>query len=180
MIEKLQIDKKQLNCDWEGKKIWFENGFLAPQAEGTALISFEWIRFLTTCTINKNPDGWKDFLPLMVDFREMFYSAGKIWWAPYTRKEWRPSDGSILISRIVDRCLRPMFPEGMINDVVLTINTLQIDKINNHQVPAIISASLALLMAWVQFEGPVWAVSIGYKDGNFIINPKNEKIRWWI
>ena len=175
MIDKLKIDKKQLNFDWEGKKIWFENGLLAPQAEGSMLISFEWIRFLTACTINKNPDEWKNFLPLMVNFREMFYSAGKIWWAPYTRKEWRPSDNSVLTSRIVDRCLRPMFPEWMINDIVLTINTLQIDKKNNYQVPAIISASLSLLMAWVEFEGPVWAVSIWYKDSKFIINPTKEE-----
>jgi len=175
MIDKLKIDKKELFFDWEDKKIWFESGFLAPQAEGSMLISFEWIKFLTTCTINKYPDEWKDFLPLMVDFREMFYSAGKIWWAPYTRKEWRPSDNSVLTSRIVDRSLRPMFPEWMVNDIVLTINTLQIDKTNNYQVPAIISASLALLMAWIKFEWPVWAVSIWYKNWNFITNPTKKE-----
>ena len=175
MIDKLKIDKKQLSFDWESKKIQFESWLLAPQAEGSVLVSFEWIKFLWLCTINKNPDPQKDFLPLVVDFREMFYSAWKIWWAPYTRKEWKPSDNSVLISRIVDRCLRPMFPEWMINDIVLTINTLQIDKKNNYQVPAIISASLSLLLAWIEFEGPVWAVSIWYKDWKFIINPTKEE-----
>ncbi len=174
MIDKLKIDNKQLIFDWEGKKVWFENGLLAPQAEGSILVSFEWIKFLTTCTVNKTPDEWKDFLPLMVDFREMFYSAGKIWWAPYRRKEWRPSDDAVLISRIVDRSLRPMFADGMINDTILTINTLQVDKENTYQVPAIIAASLSMMMAQIPFEGPVWAVCIAYKDGDYIINPNKK------
>lgn len=174
MIDNLKIEKKQLNFKWEENKVWFENWFLAPQAEGSVLVSFDWIKFLATCTVNKNPDEWKDFLPLMVDFREMFYSAGKIWWTPYTRKEWKPSDNAVLISRIVDRSLRPMFPEGMVNDVVITINTLQVDKKNTYQVPAIISASLSMMICGVPFEGPIWAVCIGYKDGNYIINPKKE------
>jgi len=178
MIDKLKIEKKSESFNWNNKKIVFETWFLAPQAEWNCVIKFDGIEFLTTATINKNPDLNKDFLPLVVDFREMFYSAGKIWWAPYKRKEWKPSDESILISRVVDRSLRPMFPSWIINDVVLTINTLQIDKENFYAVPAIISASLSIMLAWIEFEWPVWAVSIGYKDGKFIVNPKKEET--WI
>jgi len=175
MIEKLKIEKKEMNFDWEWKKIWFQSGFLAPQAEWNVVVRFDGIEFLTTATVNKNPDKNRDFMPLLVDFREMFYSAGKIWWAPYRRKEWRPSDNSILISRIVDRSIRPMFPSGMVNDVVLTVNTLQIDKENFYAVPAIISASLSMMVAGIDFEGPIGAVRIWYNDGKYIINPtKNE------
>jgi len=175
MIEKLKIEKKEMNFDWKWKKIWFQSWFLAPQAEWNVVVRFDGIEFLTTATVNKNPDKNRDFMPLLVDFREMFYSAGKIWWAPYRRKEWRPSDNSILISRIVDRSIRPMFPSGMVNDIVLTVNTLQIDKENFYAVPAIISASLSMMVAGIDFEGPIGAVRIWYNDGKYIINPtKNE------
>lgn len=176
MIEKLKIEKKEMSFDWEGKKIWFQSWFLAPQAEWNVLVKFDGIEFLTAATINKNPDSNRDFMPLMVDFREMFYSAWKIGGAPYRRKEWRPSDDAVLISRIVDRSLRPMFPSGMVNDVILTINTLQIDKENFFAVPAIISASLSMMVAGIDFEGPVWAVRIGYQDGKYVINPKKDEI----
>lgn len=172
MIEKLKINEEILDFEWEWKKISFKSGLLAPQVDGSVLVSFEWIKFLSTCSMHKGQNLKKDFLPLVVDFREMFYSAGKIWWSPYRRKEWRPSDDAVLISRIVDRSLRPMFPSWMVNDVILNINTFQIDKENQYQVPWIISASLAIMLAWIPFEGPVWAVMIGYKDWKFFINPK--------
>lgn len=178
MIKKLKIVKNEESFLWNDNKITFQNWFLAPQAEWNCLVKFDGIEFLTTATINKNPDPNKDFLPLVVDFREMFYSAWKISWAPYRRKEWKPSDDAVLISRIIDRCLRPLFPSWMINDVILTINTLQIDKENFFAVPAIISASLSILLAWIEFEAPVWAVRIGYKDDKFIINPKKNET--WI
>ena len=176
MIKLLDINKKEINFNWWNTKIWFQSWYLATQAEWSVLIKFDDIDFLTTATINKNPDINRDFMPLMVDFREMFYSAGKIWWAPYRRKEWRPSDDAVLISRIVDRSLRPMFPSGMVNDVILTINTLQIDKENFYAVPAIISASLSMLVAGIDFFWPVWAVRIWYKNGEYIINPKKDEI----
>lgn len=175
MIDKLEVKKNNLNFDREKVKVWFENWFLATQTDWSILVSFDQIQFLALATVNKNPDPNKDFLPLMVDFREMFYSSWKIWWAPYRRKEWRPSDEAVLVSRIIDRCLRPMFPSGMINDIILTINTFQIDKKTQFQVPAIIASSLALMIAWVEFEWPVWAVTIWFSDWNFLINPKSDQ-----
>jgi len=176
MIKKLEIVKNEVNFDWNNTKVAFQNWFLAPQAEWNVVVKFDWIEFLTTATVNKNPDENKDFFPLMVDFREMFYSAWKIGGAPYRRKEWKPSDDAVLVSRLVDRSLRPMFPSWMVNDVVLTINTLQVDKENLYWVPAIISASLAIMLAGIEFEWPVGAVRIGYKDGKYIINPKKDEI----
>jgi polyribonucleotide nucleotidyltransferase len=176
MIEKLKVVKNEESFDWWDKKITFQNWFLAPQAEWNIVVKFDWIEFLATATINKNPDPNKDFLPLMVDFREMFYSSWKIGGAPYRRKEWKPSDEAVLISRLIDRSIRPLFPSGMINDVVLTITTLQIDRKNLYWVPGIIASSLAIMMAWIEFEWPIWAVRIGYKDGKYIINPTKDEL----
>ena len=176
MIEKLQIVKNEESFSWNDKKISFQNGFLAPQAEWNVVVKFDGIEFLATATINKNPDPNKDFLPLMVDFREMFYSSWKIWGAPYRRKEWKPSDEAVLVSRLIDRSIRPLFPSWMINDVVLTITTLQIDRKNLYWVPGIIAASLAIMMWWIEFEWPIWAVRIGYKDGKYIINPTKDTL----
>jgi polyribonucleotide nucleotidyltransferase len=177
MIDKLSVEKIVQDFNWNDKKVSFQTGFLAPQADGSVLIKFEWIEFLSTAVLNKNPDPNKDFLPLLVDFREMFYSAGKIWWAPYKRKEWKPSDDAVLVSRIIDRSLRPMFEDGMINDVVITVNTLQIDRENLFAVPAIISASLSVMLSGISFPA-VGAVRIWYKDWKFIVNPTKDET--WI
>ena len=176
MIEKLNPNKKFFSFDWHGKNITFETWLLAPQAEGSVVVHFDWIKFLGTATINKNPDENKDFTPLTVDFREMFYSAGKIGGAPYKRKEGKPSDEAILVSRLIDRSIRPMFFEWMTNDVVLTINTLQVDKKNLYWVPGILAANLSIMLAWIPFEWPVWAVRIWYKDWEFIVNPTKEEV----
>lgn len=175
MVEELKIEKKELSFNWKNKPVKFETWMLAPQAEWSAVVHFWWIKFLATATINKNPDENKDFTPLTVDFREMYYSAGKIWWAPYKRKEWKPSDDAILVSRLIDRSIRPMFLEWMTNDVFITITTLQIDKENLYWVPWILATSLAIMLAWIPFEGPVGAVRIWIQDWKFIINPtKNQ------
>ena len=176
MIEKLNPNKKTFSFKWHDKEITFETWLLAPQAEWSVVVHFDWIKFLWTATINKNPDENKDFTPLTVDFREMFYSAGKIWGAPYKRKEWKPSDEAILVSRLIDRSIRPMFSEWMTNDVVVTVNTLQIDKKNLYWVPGIIAANLSIMLAGIPFEWPVWAVRIWYKDGKFIVNPTKDEV----
>ena len=175
MIDKLKIEKKEFSFNWNDKPITFETWMLASQAEWSVVVHFWWIKFLATATINKNPDENKDFTPLTVDFREMFYSAGKIWWAPYKRKEWKPSDEAVLVSRLIDRSIRPMFLEWMTNDVVLTITTLQIDKENLYGVPWILAANLAIMLAWIPFEGPVGAVRIWIQDWKFIINPTKDQ-----
>ncbi len=172
----MNVKDETLNFDRHWKKISFQTWILAPQAEWSVTVQFEWIKFLWTATINKKPDENKDFTPLTVDFREMFYSAWKIWWAPYRRKEWKPSDEAVLISRLIDRSIRPMFKEWMTNDIILTINTLQIDKENLYWIPWIITANLAIMLAWIPFEWPVWAVRIWINNWNFIINPTKDEI----
>lgn len=138
----------------------FVTGKIAPQADGAIQVRFDDNVFLVTAVMKKNPDPNKDFLPLTVDFRESYSAAGKIGGGSFRKREGRPSDGAILNSRLTDRALRPMFPKGMINDVVITITPLAIDLEQDLGVLSIIGSSLAILKAGIPFYGPVSAVRI--------------------
>lgn len=118
----------------------------------------------------------QDFLPLMVDIRESFSAAGRIGGAAYRRREGRPSDQAILNARLTDRAIRPMFPKGMINDVVLTATPLAMDPRYPLGVISIIGSSLSIMAAGLPFDGPVGAAQIAYVGGEFIINPTNEQL----
>jgi len=127
--------------------------------------------------MEKNPREGMDFLPLMIDFRDSYSAAGRIGWAAYIRREWRPSDQAVLYSRLVDRALRPMFPKGMINDVIVTISPLALDQSADLGVMCIIWSSLSVLASGIPFDWPVGAAQIGYIDGQFIINPNKEQLQ---
>lgn len=176
MISKLNVEEKKSSFVWEGKKFEFSSWKLANWCDGSVVVRFADTSLLVTCVMNREPNLESDFLPLAIDFKETFYAWWKIWWAAYTRREWRPSDFAVLTSRLTDRPLRPMFPSGMVNDVVLTITMLSADRENNAWIPSIIWSSLAIMLAWIPFDGPVWAVRIWYKDWNYIINPSYEEI----
>ncbi len=164
---------------WEWKKLIFSSGKLAPQADWSVVVRLGDTSLLVTAVMEKNPDPNKDFLPLTIDFRETYYSAWKIWGSPYQKREWKPSEQAILTARLTDRPIRPMFPEGMVNDIVVTVTPLSIDKQNPPGVPSIIGASLAIMLAWIPFEWPVSAVRIWYLNWEFIINPTYEEIEKW-
>ena len=180
MIKKLNIEEKTFSTLWEWKKLEFKSWKLAPQADWSVLVRLWDTTLLVTAVMNKNPDPNKDFMPLTVDFRESYYAWWKIWWNPYQKREWKPHEHAILRARLTDRPIRPMFPEGMVNDVVVTITPLSVDRENSPWVPAIIGASLAIMLGGIPIEWPIGAVRIGYKDGNFIINPTYEEIENWI
>lgn len=180
MIQKLQTNEKIFSTDWEWKQLSFKSGLLANQSDGSIVINLWDTTLLITAVLNRNPDPDKDFMPLTIDFRESFYAGGKIWWVVYTRREWRPSETVILLSRMTDRPIRPMFPEWMINDVIITITPLSVDKENSPWVISIIWTSLAIMLAGIQFEWPVWAVRVWYKDWNFIVNPTYQQIEEWM
>ena len=117
----------------------------------------------------------KGWFPLSVEYRESYYAAGKIGGGRFRKREGRPSDDSVLYARLTDRPLRPMFPKGMVNDVVLTISPLQIDKQHSPGELSIIGSSVATLLAGIPFAGPVGAVRIGHIDGQFVINMTDEQ-----
>lgn len=176
MIKKLNIEEKTFSTLWDWKKLEFKSGKLAPQADGSVVVRLGDTQLLVTAVMNKKPDPNKDFMPLTIDFRESYYAGWKIWWNPYQKREWKPHEHAILRARLTDRPIRPMFPEGMVNDVVVTITPLSVDRENSPGVPAIIGASLAIMLGGIPIQWPIGAVRIWYKDGQYIINPTYEDI----
>jgi len=176
MANKKTFETKQFSIDRDWKELSFENGKLAVQTDSTILVSFEETSLLCTVCMDKKAEEDKDFLPLMLDFRESYSAAGRIAWAVYRRREWRPSDSAILYARLTDRTLRPMFPKGMINNTVISVTPLALW--HNHELWAIsiIWCSLAIMAAWIPFDWPVWACQLWYIDDKFIINPSNEEL----
>lgn len=153
----------------------FKTGKLAPHCDGAVEITMGETTLLVTAVINKHPNPDKDFLPLAIDYRESRYAAGKIAWGRYRKREGRPSDEAVLYCRLTDRPLRPMFPKGMINDVVITISPLSLDMQHSPGELSIIGSSLAVMLAGIPFAGPISAIRIGYKDGEYLINMTEEQ-----
>ncbi|MCS6983028.1 MAG: polyribonucleotide nucleotidyltransferase [Candidatus Absconditabacterales bacterium] len=154
----------------------FETGKLAPQADASVVVRLGDNVLLVTVCIEKTPNPDKDFLPLTVDWRDSYGSAGKIGGGPYRKRESRPSDNAILYSRMVDRAIRPLFPKYCVNDIVLTITPLVIDREQDLGVLSIIGASTAVMMTGIPFDGPVGAVRLGHNDEGFVLNPSREQI----
>lgn len=179
MIKNLEKVEKVYSFEWNWVNVEFKNWFLAPQSDWAVVVNIWWISLLWVCVYNKSPNENNDFFPLTVEFKENYYSWWKIWWWMFNKREWKPSENSILISRLTDRPIRPMFDDWIINDIVLNINTLTVDKKNNPWVSSIIAASLSIMIAWLPFEWPVSAVRIWYKDWKYIINPNYDELENW-
>ncbi|MCL4369699.1 MAG: polyribonucleotide nucleotidyltransferase [Chloroflexi bacterium] len=153
-----------------GRKLSIETGKLAQQANGSVIVQYGDTLVLATATASKEPRPDIDFFPLTVDYEERLYAAGKIP-GSFFRREGRPSEGAILISRLTDRPLRPLFPKGWRNDVQIIVTALSADQENEPDILSIIGASAALTISDIPFEGPVAAVKVGYMDGELVINP---------
>jgi len=171
-IKKKEFTLHMQSFDREGKTLSFETGKLAVQADFSLKLQFGESVILCSTVMEKNPRSDSDFLPLMIDFRDSFSAAGRLGGAAYMRREGRPSNQSILYCRLTDRALRPMFPKGMINDVVITITPMALDQELDLGVATIIGSSLSVMASGIPFDGPVGAAQIGYIDGKFVINPK--------
>ena len=176
MVVKKQFETSRQSMNWQGRELSLEIGKLAVQADASIKMQMGDNVMLYSTTMEKNPREWLDFLPLMIDMRESFSAAGRIGGAVYRRREWRPSDQAILNARLTDRALRPMFPKGMINDIVVSITPLALDHQMSLGVMHIIGSSLSILAAGIPFDGPVGAAQIGYLDGQFIVNPSLEQL----
>lgn len=150
--------------------IILETGRFAEQAGGAVTVQCGQTMVFATATMSKNPREGIDFFPLSVDYEEKLYAAGRIP-GSYFRREGKPSDSAILTSRVVDRPLRPLFPEGMANDVQIILNAFSHDGENQIDMLAIIAASAAVMISDVPWNGPVAGIRIGLIDGEFVINP---------
>lgn len=161
-----------LEKDFYWKKLVIKTGILAPNSDWAVRVKLGNTEVLVTSVMKRNPDPDKDFLPLTIDFRDSNHSVGKIWWWPYRKREWRPTEMMVLYGRIVDRTLRPMFPKGMINDIVISVTPLSFDRENDLATLGILGWSIATMIAGIPFDGPVSWVRIWSDTKNdIIINP---------
>lgn len=148
----------------------FETGRIAKQAHGAVLVQAGGTVILATVVAAREPKEGQDFFPLTVDYRERTYAAGKIP-GGYFKREGRPTEKEILTSRLIDRPLRPLFPEGFLNETQIMVVVLSVDGENQTDILAVNGASAALMVSDVPFEKPIGAVRVGYIDGNFVANP---------
>ena len=168
-----KITKK--SCTWGGRKLTIETGKIARQADGAVVVTYGETKVL--CTVVGNRDGSKenDFFPLTVHYIEKFYSIGKIP-GGYLKREGRPSEKETLLSRLIDRPIRPLFPEQFLNEVQIICQVLNYDLVNSPDIPAMIGASAALTISGIPFLGPLGASKVGQVDGKFILNPSNDEL----
>ena len=152
-----------------------ETGEIARQAHGSALVSLDDTVVLVTAVGRKDVKPGQDFFPLTVDYQEKTYAAGKIP-GGFFKREGRPSEKETLTSRLIDRPIRPLFPEGFFNEVQVVATVLSIDPEIDSDIPAMIGASAALALSGIPFNGPIGAARVGYLDGEYILNPTKTQL----
>ncbi len=153
-----------------------ETGEIARQAGGAVLVSVDDTVVLATVVAAKTAKPGQDFFPLTVDYVEKTYAAGKIP-GGFFKREGKPSEKEVLTSRLIDRPLRPLFPEGFYNDVQIIIHTVSVNPEVDPDIPALIGASAALAISGIPFNGPVGAARVGYIDGQYVLNPSASQVR---
>ena len=161
--------------EWDGRTLSLETGRVAEQANGAVLARQGDTVVLCTAVMSDEPREGIDFFPLTCDFEEKLYAAGKIP-GGFIRREGRPSEAAILASRLMDRPIRPLFPEGFRNDVQVVGTVLSVDQVNDPSIMAINGASTALTISNIPFQGPIGAVRVGYIQGQLVINPPMEEM----
>jgi polyribonucleotide nucleotidyltransferase len=163
------------NVEVAGKRLSIETGRVAEQANGAVIVRQGDSVVLSTAVMSKEPREGIDFFPLTCDYEEKLYAAGKIPGA-FMRREGRPSEAAIIASRLTDRPLRPLFPDGFRLDVQVVSTVLSVDQENDPTILSINGASTALVISDIPFQGPVGAVRVGHLDGHVIINPPMSRI----
>ena len=165
---------KTYSMDLAGRNLTIETGELAGLANGNVLVRYGDTVVMVNVTASKEPKEGIDFFPLSVDYEEKLYAVGKIP-GGFTKREGKAADKAILVSRAIDRPIRPLFPKDFRNDVVVVATVLSVEPDNSPEVCAMIGASAALSISDIPFGGPTAAVKVGYIDGEFVINPGLEQ-----
>ena len=166
--------KKVFSMELAGRTMTVETGAYAEQAGGSCLVRCGDTAVMVCATVAKTARDGVDFLPLSVEFEEKMYSVGKIP-GGFIKREGRPTEKAILTSRLIDRPLRPLFPKGFYNDVQVIATVMSVEQDIQPDVLAMNGASIALSISEAPFMGPVGAVSVGYVDGKYILNPNSEQ-----
>ena len=167
--------KKVFELDFRGRKIVVEHGELAKQAHGSVLVRYGDTVILSTTVVSKTANILSDFFPLMVLYQEKRYSVGKIP-GGFIKREGRPTEAATLAARMIDRPMRPMFPEDFRNEVQVVNTVLSVDNDNSPELTAMFGSSLATCISKVPFDGPIAGVKVGRVNGEFIINPTPDEL----
>ena len=168
------MEKKVFELDFHGRKIVVEHGELAKQADGAVLVRYNDTVILTAAVVSKNVNLLSDFFPLTVNYQEKLYSVGKIP-GGFIKREGRPSEAATLAARMIDRPMRPLFPEGFKNEVQIISTVLSVDQDCSPELTAMFASSLAVSISKIPFNGPIAGVKVGRVNGEFVINPTPEE-----
>jgi polyribonucleotide nucleotidyltransferase len=156
--------------------VTLETGRLARQATGAVLVSMSGTVVLATVVARREPVAGKDFLPLTVNYQEKFYAAGRIP-GGFFKREGRPTERETLTSRLIDRPIRPLFPDGFFHEVQVVVTVLSMNPQVDADIPAMLGASAALALSGVPFNGPIGACKVGYVAGEYVLNPTADQLR---
>src|SRR3989339_886440 len=147
-----------------------ETGRIARQADGAVLCTMGETTVLATVVAKRTTEAGRDFFPLTVNYQEKTYAAGKVP-GGYFKREGKPTERETLISRLIDRPIRPLFPEGFFNEVQIIATVFSLDPQIQADIPAMLGASAALAISGIPFDGPIGAARVGYVDGQYVLNP---------
>src|ERR1700761_7089561 len=168
-----QVFRKEII--WGGRKLVLETGKAARQANGAVLVTYGETTVLCTAVGAKTMKPGQDFFPLTVNYQEKAFAAGKIP-GGFFKREGRPSEKETLVSRLIDRPIRPLFAPGFLNETQVVCTVLSHDLENDPDIVSMIGASAALTISGIPFLGPIGAARVGYIDGQFVLNPKLDEI----
>jgi polyribonucleotide nucleotidyltransferase len=169
------FDIHRVELDWGGRKLILETGKIARQADGAIVATYGESKVLATVVAAKAPREGIDFMPLTVDYQEKFYAAGRIP-GGYFKREGRPTERETLISRLIDRPIRPLFADGWRNETQVIVTTLSHDLENDPDILALVASSAALCLSGAPFMGPIGAARVGFVGNEYVLNPTLEEM----
>src|SRR5436309_5674689 len=175
MKETTMFNKHSVEIDWGGRPLKLETGKIARQADGAVIATYGETVVLATVVAAKTPREGVDFLPLTVDYQEKTFAAGRIP-GGYFKREGRPSERETLVSRLIDRPIRPLFVEGYKNDTQVIVTVLSHDLENDPDIVAMAAASAALTLSGVPFMGPIGGARVGFINNEYVLNPQLEEM----
>ena len=169
-----KVSRKEM--DWGGRKLILETGKMARQATGAVVAKYGETEVIATVVAAKEAKADQDFFPLTVNYQEKYYATGKVP-GGFMKREGKPSEREVLISRLIDRPIRPLFPDAFKNEVQVICTVLSHDQNTDSDIVSMVAASAALAISGIPFLGPIGAAKVGYKNGEYILNPTIEQMR---
>ena len=169
-----KVSRKEM--EWGGRKLVLETGKMARQATGAVVATYGETEVIATVVAAKEAKADQDFFPLTVNYQEKYYATGKVP-GGFMKREGKPSEREVLISRLIDRPIRPLFPDAFKNEVQIICTVLSHDQETDSDIVSMIAASAALAISGIPFMGPIGAAKVGYKNGQYILNPTIEQMK---